>query len=380
MNFIPYGLHTIDEEDIEEVVKVLKSNWITTGPKIKEFEDALCKYIRCKYAAAVSSGTAALELAVKSLDIPEGSEIITTPFTFVATSNSIIYNNCNPVFADVKKDTFNLNPEEVRKKITNKTKAIIYVDYAGQPCDIEEMREIAKEHSLFLIEDACHALGAEYKNKKIGNFADLTIFSFHPVKHVTMGEGGVITTDNEELYKRLLMLRNHGIDKGTKERFGPNSGWAYDMKFLGRNYRITDFQCALGLSQLKKLDKFIEKRQNIAERYNRELSKIEEISTPSIKRNIKHAWHIYPILLSRNIDRDKFFNKMRKKNIGVNVHYIPCYKHSYYRENFNFDEKEFPATEDVFKRIITLPLFPKLTEEQFNYIISSIKQTIEELR
>ena len=378
MKFIPYGHQWIDEEDIEEVVKVLKSDWITTGPKIEEFENALCKYIGCKYAVAVNSGTSALDIAVQTLNLPRGSEIITTPFTFVATSNAVLYNNLKPIFADIEKETRNINPEEIRKKITDKTKAIIYVDYAGHPCDIEEIKDIAEEHDLYLIEDASHAIGAEYKGKKIGNFADMTIFSFHPVKHITTGEGGVVVTNDEDFYERLKMLRNHGIDKSALDRFGPKAGWAYDLKFLGRNYRITDFQAALGISQLKKLDEFIRRRGEIVEMYNEVLEDLHEIETPVVKPYVKPAWHIYTVLLN-GINRDEFFSKMRERNIGVNVHYIPIYRFSYYQEQFNFNPKDFPATEEVFNKIVTLPLFPKMCDDDVEDVIEGVEKVIRQL-
>jgi len=378
--FIPYGRQSIDDDDIAEVVKVLKSDWITTGPKIPEFEQALCNYIGCRHAVAVNSGTSALDIAVQSLDIQKGSEVITTPFTFVATSNSILYNNMTPVFADICKDTRNINPDEIRKKITSKTSAIVYVDYAGYPCDTNEIKEIAEEYDLYLIEDACHALGAYYNGKKIGNFADLTIFSFHPVKHITTGEGGAVVMNDKDLYERLSMLRSHGIDKDAQDRYGPNASWAYDMKYLGRNYRITDFQAALGISQLKKLDGFIEKRNELASKYNELLGDVDLIRLPVVTGDVKHVWHLYTILLDDSIDRDKFFMYMRSANIGVNVHYIPVYRHSYYVENFNFDKNDFPVTEDVFKRIITLPLSPRMSEEETEYVVDSALKAIEYLR
>jgi UDP-4-amino-4,6-dideoxy-N-acetyl-beta-L-altrosamine transaminase len=375
INFIPYGKQWIDDDDINEVIKVLKSDWITTGQKINEFEDALCAYIGCMYCVAVNSGTGALDIAVQSLDLPKGSEIITTPFTFVATSNAIIYNGLKPVFADICSDTFNIDPEDIRRKITNDTKAIIYVDYAGQPCDIKALRDIADEFDLYLIEDACHAIGAEYDGKKVGNFADLTIFSFHPVKHITTGEGGAVATEDEELYKRLSLFRSHGIDKDAQDRYGPNASWAYDMKYLGRNYRITDFQAALGISQLKKLDMFIDKRNELALRYNEIIGEIDAVTLPVTKDNVRHAWHLYTILLDESINRDDFFKYMRNANIGVNVHYIPVYRHSYYVKNFGFDPVEFPVTEDVFKRIITLPLFPRMNEHELMYVCNKIKNS-----
>lgn len=373
MDFIPYGLQWIDDDDINEVVNVLKSDWITTGPKIKEFEDALCTYIGCEYCVAVNNGTSALDIAVQSLDLPLGSEIITTPFTFAATSNSIIYNGLKPVFADICSDTFNIDPEDIRKKISKDTKAIIYVDYAGQPCDIKAIKEIADEFDLYLIEDACHAIGAEYENKKVGNFADLTVFSFHPVKHITTGEGGAVVINNKELYEKLSILRNHGIDKNAMDRYGPNASWAYDMIFLGRNYRITDFQAALGISQLRKLDRFIERRSELSSKYNELLSEIDFVRLPAMKNNIRHVWHIYTILLDDSINRDEFFKYMKAEGIGVNVHYIPVYRHSYYINNFDFSKNDFPVTEDTFKRILTLPLFPRMGWDKLEYVVETIK-------
>ena len=375
MKFIPYGHQWIDEEDIKEVVKVLKSDWITTGPKIEGFENALCRYISCKYAVAVNSGTSALDIAVQTLNLPEGSEVITTPFTFVGTSNAVLYNNLKPVFVDIEKETRNINPEEIRKRITEKTKAIIYVDYAGQPCDIEELKEIAVEYDIYLIEDACHAIGAEYKAQKIGNFADMSVFSFHPVKHITTGEGGAVVTNNKDFYDRLKILKNHGIDKSALDRFGPEAGWAYDLKLLGRNYRITDFQAALGISQLKKLDGFLRRRREIVKMYNEAFDAMPGIETPIVKHYVKPAWHIYTVLLN-GIDRDKFFSKMRERNIGVNVHYIPIYRFSYYQEHFNNNPNDFPVTEEVFSKIITLPLFSKMSDGDIYYISDNVKSLI----
>lgn len=376
---IPYGHQTIDDEDIEEVIKVLRSDWLTTGPKICEFENALCDYVGSEHAIAMNSGTSALDVAVASLDLPKGSEVITTPFTFVATSNALLYNGLRPVFADIGRDTRNIDPEDIKKRITPKTKAILYVDYAGHPCEIEEIQEIANEHSLYLIEDACHSLGASYHGKKVGNFADLTAFSFHPVKPITTGEGGAVVTNDLELAQKARMLHSHGIDRNAVSRYGPDAGWAYDMKMLGRNYRMTDIQAALGISQLGKIDGFIERRNEIALYYNELLRDIELISLPMMKEKIRHGWHIYTILLDKSINRDKFFKYMRKENIGVNLHYIPVYRHSYYAENFSFSKKDYPVTEDVFKQIITLPLFPEMTEEDVEYVVSSILKIINSL-
>jgi UDP-4-amino-4,6-dideoxy-N-acetyl-beta-L-altrosamine transaminase len=376
--FLPYGFHWIDDADIREVVDVLKSDWIIMGPKVKEFEDAICKYVGCKHGVAVNSGTSALDIAVASLGLKKG-EIITTPFTFVATANSILFNGLTPVFADIKSDTYNINPQEIKKKITKNTKAVIYVDFAGQPCDVEETKEIAEENDLYLIEDAAHALGAEYDGKKVGAFADITMFSFHPVKHITTGEGGMCVTNDGELAQRMRILRNQGVDTEAMERFGPDASWAYDVKLLGRNYRMTDFQAALGLSQLKKLEGFIKRRQELASLYYERLKTVPLITLPRAKPNVRHAWHLYTILLDRKVDRNRFIAAMRTKNVGVNVHYLPIYNFSYYRENFSFKPKDFPVTEDISSRIVTLPMFPKMSDEDIEDVVSAVEESIGRL-
>lgn len=368
MKFIPYGMHYIDEDDIKAVVEVLKSDWIVMGEKVREFEKKVCEYVGAKYGVAVNSGTSALDIAVASLGLPEGSEVITTPFTFVATSNAILYNNLKPVFADIQKDTFNIDPNEIEKKITDKTKAIIYVDYAGQPCEIEEIKKIAEENNLYLIEDACHALGAKYKGKKVGSFADITIFSFHPVKHITTGEGGIAVTNNKEFAEKMRMLRNHGIDLDPKSR----KDYKYDMKFLGRNYRMTDFQAALGISQLKKLNYFLKRRKDIAEFYMQELEGVVEIQ--GVKDYVCHAWHLFPILVE---DREFVFKEMRRKGIGANVHYIPVYKHSYYKKNLDYNPKEFTNTEYIYNRELSIPIHPRLTEEEVLFIVTTLKKVVK---
>jgi len=377
--FLPYGLHWINDADIKEVVDILKSDWVIMGPKVNEFEYAICKYVGCKHGVAVNSGTSALDIAVGSLGFKKG-EIITTPFTFVATANSILFNGLRPVFADIKNDTYNIDPQEIKKKITKDTKAIIYVDFAGQPCDIKEIKETAEEHDLYLIEDAAHALGAEYDGKKVGAFADITMFSFHPVKHITTGEGGMCVTNDEELARRMRILRNQGVETGAMERFGPGTSWAYDVKLLGRNYRMTDFQAALGLSQLKKLEGFIKRRQELASLYSKRLKNVPSISPPCTKPNVRHAWHLYTILLDKKVDRNKFIAAMRAKNVGVNVHYLPIYSFSYYRENFDFEPKDFLVTEDISSRIVTLPMFPKMSDDDVEYVVSAVKESIGGLK
>jgi UDP-4-amino-4,6-dideoxy-N-acetyl-beta-L-altrosamine transaminase len=380
MTFIPYGQQWIDEEDIQAVEEVLRGDWITTGPKVDEFENKLASYVGAKHAVAVNSGTSALDIAVACLGLEPGSEVITTPFTFVASSNCLLYNGLKPVFVDIDPKTYNIDPEKIKGRITPKTKAILYVDYAGQPCKMKELREIAEEHGLSLIEDAAHAIGAEYQGKKVGSFADVTEFSFHPVKHITTGEGGAVTTNNDEYAEKLRMLRNHGMDKSVKERFGAKAGYSYDIQMLGRNYRITDFQCALGLSQMRKLEGFLKRREEIVKQYNDAFSKMDEITAPHVEPDVRHAWHLYTVLLDKNLDRDDFFARMRGKKIGVNVHYIPIYEFSYYREHFELNGKDYPVTGEVYSRILTLPLFSKMSGEHVKKVIDSVRQTIEEMK
>lgn len=377
MKYIPYGHQTIDDQDIKSVENVLRSDWLTTGPQVPAFERAITDYVGCRDAIAVNSGTSALDIAVQSLDLPKRSEVITTPFTFAATSNALLYNGLTPVYADIEKETRNIDPDQIRKKITPRTKAILFVDYAGQPCRIDEIREIASEHDLALIEDACHAFGASYQGKKIGSFAaDMTVFSFHPVKPITTGEGGAVVTNDPDLGKKMRLLRTHGIDKDSRSLFGSDAEWAYDMVDLGRNYRMTDIQAALGISQMKKLDVFIAKRNKIARMYTELLENVSRIEIPKTEAGILHGWHLYTILL-KTINRNTFFASLKKQGIGVNVHYIPTYHFSYYRRNVPVNPKEYPVTEDVFKRIITIPLSPSLTEEEVLYVAGCIRKECE---
>ncbi|MEM5875583.1 MAG: UDP-4-amino-4,6-dideoxy-N-acetyl-beta-L-altrosamine transaminase [Candidatus Aenigmatarchaeota archaeon] len=379
MKLIPYGHQWINKEDVKEVIKALKSDWITQGPKVEEFEDALCRYTGAKYAVAVSSGTAALHIACLAAGIKQGDEVITSPITFVASANCILYCGGKPIFADVQEDTVNIDPQEIKKKITKKTKAIIPVHFAGHPCDLEEIYQIAKKYNLIVIEDACHALGAEYKREKIGSckYSDMTVFSFHPVKSITTGEGGAVLTNRKDLYEKLLMLRNHGITKDKKKFINKNEGsWYYEMQELGFNYRITDFQCALGISQLKKLDMFIRKRREVVEIYNKELSKIEEIILPVERVYVKSSWHIYYIRLKNSKKRKTIFEKLQEKGVGVQVHYIPVHLQPYYRNKFGYKENEYPKAESYYNSSITIPLYPTLTKDKVDYIIKTIKEVV----
>ncbi|MBU3934945.1 UDP-4-amino-4,6-dideoxy-N-acetyl-beta-L-altrosamine transaminase [Patescibacteria group bacterium] len=365
---IPYGHQAIDEKDIEEVVKVLKSDWLTQGPKLEQFEKAIAEYCGVKYAVAVSSGTAALHSVYIAAGIKSGDEVVTTPLTFAATANMLVQCGAKPVFADIKKDTLNIDPKEIERRITSKTKAIVTVDFAGLPCDYDEISKIAKKHNLLLIEDACHALGSEYKGKKIGSFADMTVLSFHPVKHITTGEGGIILTNNKDFYNKLKTIRNHGIVKKPE-----NGKWYYEIEEPGFNYRITDFQCALGLSQLKKINSFLNRRRQIVSSYKKAFKDIRKIQLPIESNGVKSAWHIYPVRFL-GVDRKKMFDYFQANSIGVQVHYMPLHLHPFYRKKFGYKRGSFPIAEKYYERAITLPLFPSMTKKEIKHVIETVKR------
>ena len=372
---LPYGKQWLDDDDIRAVVGVLKSDWITTGPKIREFEEKFAEYVGAKFALALNSGTAALHAAVFALGIGPGDEVITTPLTFAASSNCIIYQGGKPVFADVQPDTLNIDPSEIEKKITSRTKAIIAVDYTGLPCDLDEIRRVAAKNDLSLIEDAAHAIGGEYKDRKIGAISDLTVFSFHPVKHITTGEGGVITTNDPELTQRMRIFRNHGITTGARER-QEKGAWFYEMMELGYNYRITDFQCALGISQLSKIESFLARRREIASIYNEAFADLSQITTPVLPQDRVSAWHLYVIRLNLDqleADRTKIFAALRAENIGVNVHYIPVYWHPYYHR-LGYEKGICPNAEGAYKTLISLPIFPEMSGRDGEDVIEALRK------
>lgn len=373
---IPYGRQTIDEDDINAVVDVLKSDYLTTGPKIAEFEQAVASYTGAKYAVAISNGTSALHAACFAAGIGQGDEVITTPLTFAASANCVLYCGGTPVFADVDPYTYNIDPEDIRKKITDKTKAIIAVHLAGQPCDMDEIHSIAQEHNLIVIEDGAHALGSVYKGKKVGCLSDMTTFSFHPVKPITTGEGGMIMTDNEELYKRLVLFRSHGITRDNSMMTRNEGPWFYQQLDLGYNYRITDIQCALGCSQMRKLDKFLKRRRELVERYNNAFIECDNIVTPYQLPDTQSGWHLYIVQVKKH-DRKQVFETLRDKGIGVNVHYIPVYMHPYYQEH-GYKDVHCVNAEEIYSHIISLPLYPGLTDEQQDYVIDTLKQLCEE--
>ena len=429
---IPYGRQSIDEKDVAAVCSVLRSDWLTTGPKVAEFEKALADFVGAKHAVAVSSGTAALHAAMYALGIGPGDEVILPPMTFVATANAVVFQGGTPVFADVEPDTLLLDPNEVEAKITPGTKAIIAVDYAGHPCNYDALRDIADRHSLFLIADACHALGAEYKGKRVGALADLTVFSFHPVKHITTGEGGMVTTDNPGFAERMRLFRNHGITRDPSKFLNLQSSifnlqstpsFYYEMQDLGYNYRITDFQCALGISQLRKLPKFLERRREIAALYDEALENIPGIEPLGLRADVLpaaqsarrmaqskdrpspsssdpllsppasperagsrwragalcslHSYHLYVVKVDAGalgIDRTTIFQTLGEKGIGVNVHYIPVHLHPFYMEKLHAGLGLCPVAETAYEQIISVPMFPGMSDEDVEQVVTCLKE------
>lgn len=373
--FIPYGRQSIDEDDIQAVVDVLRSDYLTTGPKVVEFEQVVADYVGAKYAVAVSNGTAALHIACLAAGIKKGDEVITSPITFAASANCVLYCGGKPVFADIKADTYNIDPEDIERKITSKTKAIIPVHYTGQPCEMDAITQIAKKHNLLVIEDGAQAISAEYKKRRIGSISDMTTFSFHPVKPVTTGEGGMVTTNSEELYERLKLYRTHGITREEDSLQNNDGPWYYEQLELGYNYRITDVQCALGISQMKKLNRFAEHRRKLANQYDKEFANNLNIITPYQHPDCLSSYHLYMIQVPAQI-RKVVFEKLRGVGIGVNVHYIPVYKHPYYQSH-GYEQVCCPNAEIFYAGAITLPLFANMTEEQIGYVTENVQRIVE---
>ena len=375
---LPYGHQSIEESDIRAVVEVLRSDWLTTGPKVGEFEEAFAAKVGAAHAISFTSGTAALHAAAFAAGLKPGDEAITTPLTFAATANCVLYQGATPVFADVSHDTINLDPELAAEKISPRTRVLLPVDYAGHPAAMPQFADLARRHGLIVIEDACHALGAEYQGRRVGSLADMTVFSFHPVKHVTTGEGGMVTTSSPQFAETLRRFRNHGISSDARQRH--NAGqWHYEMVLLGFNYRLPDFACALGLEQLKRLDANLARRRKIAATYTAAFRDVPGVIPPAVREEVNPAWHLYPIRLDLpklTADRAQIFRALRAENIGVNVHYIPVHLHPYYRERFSYRGGEFPAAEDAYARLISLPMFHSMTDGDVADVVEAVHKVV----
>ena len=357
--FLPYGKQEIGDADIKAVVEALCSGWLTTGPRVSEFEKAFAAHCGAGEGVAVNSGTAALHCAMRAIGVAPGDEVIVPAITFAASANAAVYEGATPVFADVEADTLLIDPASVATRITSRTKAIVAVDYAGQPADYNALRAIAKDRGIALVADACHAPGATYQGRKVGTLADVSCFSFHPVKHLTTCEGGMTVTDDAAMAAHMRRFRNHGIDSDhrSREKAGAH---AYDMVELGFNYRLPDVQCALGLAQLSRLTGWVASRQKIAGWYAEALAGMAEVTPLSLHRDRTHAYHLYVVKLADGIDRDRVFARLRAEGIGANVHYAPVHLHSYYRSR-GYGPGLAPAAEAVSQQILTLPMFPAMT-------------------
>jgi len=345
---------------------------------VRVFEQAVAEFVGAKSGVALSSGTSALHATMHAIGIRPGDEVIVSPMTFVATSNAVVFQGGTPIFADVNDNTLLLEPQQVEKKITPRTKAVIAVDYAGHPCDYDLLREICDKHGLFLVADACHALGAKYKERNVGTLADLTVFSFHPVKHITTGEGGMVVTDDLELAEKIRRFRNHGISSDHYER-AEQGTWYYEMVELGYNYRITDFQCALGLSQLRKLPCWIDRRREIASCYNEAFASLPAIKLLRVCLNVFHVYHLYVIRLNTDkfrVDRRKIFSALREEGIGVNVHYIPVHLHPFYRQRFGTRPTLCPVAEAAYEQILSLPIFPAMTDQYVSNVVTAVQKVM----
>ncbi|AFQ46140.1 UDP-4-amino-4,6-dideoxy-N-acetyl-beta-L-altrosamine transaminase [Desulfosporosinus meridiei] len=381
--FLTYGIPLIEEDDIAEVVDSLKSNWITKGPKTNEFEKQFAEYVGAKFAIAVNSCTAGLHLALVAAGLGAGDEVITTPMTFAASANVILHTGATPVFADIDPVTMNIDVDQVRQKITPRTKAIIPVHMAGHPCEMDEIMELARENNLFVLEDAAHAVYTKYKGRLIGTIGDATAFSFYATKNLATGEGGMVTTNNEALADKIRIMSSHGMSRNAWNRYSAAGSWYYEILHPGFKYNMTDIQAALGITQLAKLERMQGIRQEIAERYNEEFSQMPELEIPPEKEYARHAWHLYILKLNLEkltIDRAEFIEELKQEQIGTSVHFIPVPMHPYYRDTFGYQKGDFPQAEKTFERIISLPLYPKMSRQDAEDVVDAVKRIVEKFR
>ncbi len=375
--FLPFSRPSISQAAIDEVVACIKSGWITTGPRVKHFEDDLKAYCGAPHCLALSSATAGLHLVLAALELKPGDEVITTPMTFAATLNTIVLTGGKPVCVDVEPGTYNMDVTKIEKAVTKKTRAIMPVHFAGLPVDMDPLYDIAKKHSLRVIEDAAHAIGTEYKGKRIGSFGDIQVFSFHPNKNMTTGEGGCVVTRDEKMVEQVALLRFHGMDREAWNRFGKKGNQHYEIIAPGYKYNMMDMQAALGLHQLKQLDGFIKRRTELALRYQRLLAGWPQISLPKAPAySHLHAWHLYTPLINPDaagMDRDAFMQGMKERNIGTGLHYRAVHLYPYYREHFGFKRGDFPHAESISDRIVSLPLFPLMTDADQDRVVAAMK-------
>jgi len=381
--FIPFHRPSIGEEEIRSVVETLESGWLTTGSKVKRFEEDFARYVGSKHAVAVNSGTAALHLALDAIGIREGDEVIVPAMTFAATAEVVLYFKAKPVLVDCEPDTLNLDPRQIEAAITSKTKAIIPVHMGGQPCEMEQILELARHYNLKVIEDAAHALPASHHGRRIGAIGDITCFSFYATKTITTGEGGMATTENPEWAERMRMMSLHGISHDAWKRYTKEGSWYYEILYPGFKYNLTDIAAAIGIEQLKKCDEFWQARQRIAMNYAKAFADLQEIQVPMCRNDVQHAWHLFVIQLNLQrlkIDRNQFIEALRENEIGTSVHFIPLHLHPYYRDKLGYKPDDFPNASAAFERIVSLPIYPKMTEGNVRDVIVAVRKLIQEYR
>lgn len=377
--FLPFSKPSITKKEIQEVVKTLESGWLTTGKKAKLFEERLAHYVGTKHAVSLSSGTAALFLSLIVNNIQPDDEVITTPFTFISTANVVHHLRARPIFCDIDENTYNIDPDHIEEKISKKTKAIIPVHYSGQPCDMKRIKKIAQKHHLSIVEDAAHAMGAEYYGQKVGSLGNLSCFSLFPTKNMTTGEGGFITLNDDKKAQRLIQLRLHGMTKDGWKRYTKEGSWYYEVREAGYKYNLPDINAAIGLVQLKRLDTLNQKRKRLVDYYKKKLSNFQGIRVLNIQPKMKSSWHIFPIWVNKDtlgIDRNRLVQELWNRNIGTSVHFIPLHLQPFYQKTFAYKKGDFPVSEKVFDGIVSLPLFPEMKLSDIDAIVSAIHDTI----
>jgi dTDP-4-amino-4,6-dideoxygalactose transaminase len=379
--FLPFARPTLGEEEIAEVVDTLRSGWITTGPRVERFTAAFAEYVEGRFAVPVSSATAGLHVALLALGVGPGDEVITTPLTFVATLNTIVQCGAVPVLADIDAATLNVRVEEIAKRVTAKTKVIVPVHYVGQPADLDPILELAAGRGIAVLEDAAHAVGSEYKGRKIGSFPTTSVFSFHPNKNITTGEGGMVVTDDEAVFEKASLLKFHGMDREAWKRFAKSGSPRYDVALPGFKYNMMDIQAALGIHQLPRLPGFLAERERLAARYDRLLSGVAGLILPQrVAYPVKHAWHLYTPLVDIDrltISRDRFMEELKKRNIGTGLHYSAVHEFSYYADHFGWKPGDFPEAHSVSERIVSLPLFPGLSDADQDDAVAAIREVLQ---
>jgi len=378
--FLPFAQPDIGQAEIDEVVDTLRSGWLTSGPKVQAFEAAFREITGASHAVALSSATAGLHLALLAAGVGPGDEVVTTPFTFAATVNVILHCGATPVLADISEDDYNIDPAEVERRLTPRTKAVLPVHYGGQPCRMDELLALARPRGLRVIEDAAHAIGASYHGRPVGVLSDAAVFSFYVIKSITTGQGGMLTTDDEQLAERVRLLSLHGLSRGAWNRYSAGGSWAYQVLAPGFNYVMTDIQAAIGIHQIKRLDEFQARRTHLAAMYDRLFAGVPEVIRPPVRADdLVHPWHLYPVRLDTDrlaINRDDFIEELRARGIGTSVHFIPVHLHPYFQEALGVGPGDFPVAERVFEGLISLPLYPRMQDADVGRVVAAARDII----